>query len=141
MQKPFISISTDFGPGNKGLGVMRATILMICPEAEIIDLANDITGFDTTEGAKLLESVFYLQRGFHICVVDPGVGTKRRGIAIETGRGDFLIGPDNGVLIPATRNTCASRSPPSSTEETFLRQSLRTSLPVFPQVRLGLRCL
>ncbi len=82
---------------------MKATILMICSEAQIIDLAHDITGFGITEGAKILESVFYLPVGFHICVVDPGVGTKRRALAISTGRGDVLIGPDNGVLLPATR--------------------------------------
>lgn len=121
MQKPFISISTDFGPGNRGLGVMRATILMICPDAEIIDLANDITGFDIAEGAKLLESVFSLPMGYHICVVDPGVGTKRRGIAIETARGDFLIGPDNGVLIPATRFLGGIKKVHQLTNEKYMR--------------------
>jgi S-adenosylmethionine hydrolase len=44
-----------------------------------------------------------VRKGEHVCVVDPGVGTERHGLIIETGRGDHLIGPDNGVLIPATR--------------------------------------
>ncbi len=103
MPRGFISISTDFGPGNKGIGVMRAVMLGICPHATIIDLANDITGFDIKQGAKLLEATAYLPIGCHLCVVDPGVGTRRRAIIIQTGRGDFLVGPDNGVLIPATR--------------------------------------
>jgi hypothetical protein len=48
-----------------------------------------------------LEGIAKLPVGFHVCVVDPGVGTKRRGIAVQTKRGDFLIGPDNGLLMPA----------------------------------------
>ena len=100
---PLISLSTDFGPGNKGIGVMKAVILEICPDAQIIDLAHDITGFGVIPGARLLEATAYLPVGFHICVVDPSVGTSRKPLAIKTGRGDILIGPDNGVLIPATR--------------------------------------
>ena len=126
MNSPLISLSTDFGPGNKGIGVMKATILMICPQAQIIDLAHDITGFGITEGAKLLESVFYLPIGYHICVVDPGVGTKRRALAIKTGRGDVLIGPDNGVLIPATRFLGGIKEIRSITSEKVMR------LPVSP---------
>ncbi len=78
-------------------------MLGICPAAQIIDLAHDITGFNIREGARLFEAVAYLPVGCHVCVVDPGVGTARRGIVVQVGRGDFLIGPDNGVLLPATR--------------------------------------
>ena len=123
---PFISLSTDFGPGNKGIGVMKATILTICPQAQIIDLAHDITGFGISEGAKLLESVFWLPVGFHICVVDPGVGTARRAIAIKTNRGDVLIGPDNGVLRTAVRFLGGVKVIHEITNETFMR------LPVSP---------
>ncbi|MBI3619516.1 SAM-dependent chlorinase/fluorinase, partial [Candidatus Peregrinibacteria bacterium] len=98
MPRPFLSLSTDFGPGNKGIGVMKAVILGICPEAQIIDLVHEIEGYNITEGAKLFEATAYLPVGCHVCVVDPGVGTSRRGLIIQTGRGDFLIGPDNGVL-------------------------------------------
>lgn len=103
MKHPLVSMTTDFGPGNKGIGVMKATILERCPDAVIIDLAHDVTGFSIQEGAKLFEACAWLPKGEHICVVDPGVGTKRRALIIETVRGDRLIGPDNGVLIPATR--------------------------------------
>ena len=120
--RPTISISTDFGPGNKGIGVMEATILEICPEAQIIRLANDIPGFDIRSGARLLEALDYLPVGCHICVVDPGVGTERRGIIIETMRGDFLIGPDNGVLIPATRFLSGIARVHQITNEKFMRQ-------------------
>ena len=103
MPQPLVSLSTDFGPGNKGIGVMHGVVLEICPQAVVIDLVHDITGLDIREGAKLFEAAAWLRVGHHVCVVDPGVGTDRRGIVIETGRGDRLIGPDNGVLIPATR--------------------------------------
>ena len=82
---------------------MKASILTICPNAQIIDLAHDIGEYNIKEGARILEATNWLPVGNHVCVVDPGVGTERRGIAIETKRGDMLIGPDNGVLIPAAR--------------------------------------
>ena len=59
--------------------------------------------FGISQGARVLEATAYLPVGCHVMVVDPGVGTERRGVIIETGRGDKLIGPDNGVLLPATR--------------------------------------
>ena len=100
--RPYVSISTDFGPGNKGHAVMQAVIRERCPEAEIAELATNIQGFDLRNGARLFEAVAWLPKGVHVCVVDPGVGTSRRGLMIETGRGDWLVGPDNGVLLPAT---------------------------------------
>lgn len=103
MKRPFISLSSDFGVGTQGIGIMRAVALSICPDAKIIDLRHGIPGFDVTEGAWTMESVQFLPAGAHVCVVDPGVGTKRRGIIIKTRRGDYLVGPDNGVLIPASK--------------------------------------
>ena len=98
-----ISLSTDLGAGNKGIGVMKAAILEIFPEATIIDLEHDNAPCDILQGARNFEAVAWLPKGTHVCVIDPGVGTARKGIIIETGRGDFLVGPDNCVLIPATR--------------------------------------
>lgn len=99
--KPLITLSSDFGPGNLGCGAMEAVIYEICPEAKVVHLCHTIHGFDIKEGARMLEGVAKLPIGFHVGVVDPGVGTKRKGIAIQTKRGDFLIGPDNGLLKPA----------------------------------------
>ncbi|MDO8554247.1 MAG: SAM-dependent chlorinase/fluorinase [Candidatus Micrarchaeota archaeon] len=102
MKRPFISFITDFGPSTKGSGVLMATALKICEDAHVIELASNIDSFDIRSGARILESVAYLPIGHHVCVVDPGVGTKRKAIIIKTKRGDYLIGPDNGVLISAT---------------------------------------
>lgn len=101
MGKPFISYSTDFGPGNKGHATMRAIAFQICSEAEIVEGATNIPGGNLTVASHLFESVKWLPVGFHVCVCDPGVGTKRRGVIIKTKRGDCLIGPDNGILINA----------------------------------------
>ena len=70
--------------------------------ATVVDLAHEVDKFAIRDGALLLWSaVPYLPVGAHVAVVDPGVGTARHGIAIATLRGDYLIGPDNGLLMPA----------------------------------------
>lgn len=98
---PLITLSSDFGPGNIGCGAMEAVVYEIAPQARVVHLCHSIRGFDVKEGARMLEGVAKLPQGFHVCVVDPGVGTERKGIAIQTKRGDVLIGPDNGLLRPA----------------------------------------
>lgn len=98
---PLITLSSDFGPGNIGCGAMEAVIYGICPSAKIIHFCHTIPGFDIKDGARTLEGVAKIPKGFHVCIVDPGVGTKRKAILIETKRGDILLGPDNGVLRPA----------------------------------------
>lgn len=102
MNFKLITLSSDFGPGNIGCGAMEAAVFEICPEARVIHLCHTIEPFNTKEGARALEGVVKLPVGIHVGVVDPGVGTKRKGIAIQTKRGDFLIGPDNGLLRPAS---------------------------------------
>ena len=59
---------------------------------------HGLPDFNTTAASRTMETVKSLPVGYHVCIVDPGVGTKRRAIIIKTKRGDYLIGPDNGVL-------------------------------------------
>lgn len=103
MHKPFITLTSDFGVQSQGVGIMEAVALEINPDARIIHLMHGLPDFNLFYAARTMETICYVPIGFHVCVVDHGVGTKRKPIIIETGRGDFLIGPDNGVLIPATR--------------------------------------
>ncbi len=99
---PFVSLLSDFGLRDPSAGIMRAVVVGICPRANVVDLAHDVHKFAIRDGALLLWSaVPYLPIGAHVAVVDPGVGTARQGIAIETLRGDYLVGPDNGLLMPA----------------------------------------
>jgi len=100
--RPFVSLLSDFGLRDPSAGIMRAVVAGICPTAIVVDLAHEVDKFAIRDGALLLWSaVPYLPIGAHVAVVDPGVGTARKGIAIQALRGDFLIGPDNGLLMPA----------------------------------------
>jgi len=100
--RPVVSLITDFGSRDPSAGIVRAVILGICPEASIIDLSHEVGKYRIRDGALLLWSAApYLPVGSHVAVVDPGVGTERRAVAMETARGDHLVGPDNGILLPA----------------------------------------
>ena len=97
---PFISFLTDFG--DTAPATCRGVIWSILPEARINDLTHGTRAFGVRDGAFLLwSSLPYQPVGVHLAVVDPGVGTERRAIALEVARGDRLVGPDNGLLRPA----------------------------------------
>jgi S-adenosylmethionine hydrolase len=101
--RPFISFLTDFGPDGPA-AVCRGVMLGIAPDAQILDIGHSIRKYAIADGAWLQAgAVPYLPVGIHVAVVDPGVGTERRPIAIRTRRGDVLVGPDNGLLIPAAQ--------------------------------------
>jgi S-adenosylmethionine hydrolase len=99
-ERPIIGFLTDFGLDGAA-ATCRAVMLSICRDAQIIDIAHTIRKFAIRDGAFLMRfSLPYAPVGVHVGVVDPGVGTDRRLIAIRTGRGDVLVGPDNGLLVP-----------------------------------------
>jgi S-adenosylmethionine hydrolase len=99
---PFVSLLSDFGSRDPSAGIMRAVVAGICPEANVVDISHDVDKYSIRDGALLLWSAApYLPVGSHVAVVDPGVGTARQGVALQTARGDVLIGPDNGLLMPA----------------------------------------
>lgn len=100
-ERPIITFLTDFGP-NGGPAACKGVMLSICRDAQIVDVAHDVRKYAIRDGAFLLRFALpYVPVGVHVAVVDPGVGTPRRAIGIRTGRGDVLIGPDNGLLLPA----------------------------------------
>lgn len=100
--RPAISLLTDFGSRDPSAGIMRAVVQAIAPDAVVTDISHDVEKFHVRDAALLLWcAVPYLTIGAHVAVVDPGVGTERRSIAMETARGDHLVGPDNGILLPA----------------------------------------
>ena len=99
MPGPLISLLTDFGLRDPSAAILHGVALEIVPDARIIDISHEVRKFAIRDGALLLWCALpYLPVGFHVGVVDPGVGTSRRPVAIRTGRGDVLIGPDNGLL-------------------------------------------
>lgn len=115
-----ITLISDFGAFYPA--VMKAVIFGIAPLATIVDVTHDIPPQNVREGAFILrETVKYFPRGTtHIAVVDPTVGTSRLALVIEAG-GHYLVGPDNGLLIPAARSLgdleamCIQASATSST--------------------------
>ncbi len=99
---PLISLLSDFGARDPSASIMRGVVLGIAPDARIVDISHELRKFAIRDGALLLWCALpYLPVGFHVAVVDPGVGTARLPIAVATGRGDVLIGPDNGLLLAA----------------------------------------
>jgi S-adenosyl-L-methionine hydrolase (adenosine-forming) len=100
MARPVITFTSDFGPAAPA--VCRGVMYQIAPEALIIDVNHQVRRFSIDEGARtLVFALPYMPIGVHLAVIDPGVGTERRGVALAVARGDILVGPDNGLLIPA----------------------------------------
>jgi hypothetical protein len=95
---------SDFGLKDPYVPEMKAVILTICPDAQIIDISHSIEKFNVRMGAFVLASVApYSPAGtVHVAVVDPGVGTERRALLVQTKRA-FYIGPDNGLLMLAAQ--------------------------------------
>lgn len=97
-----VTLTTDFGPGDY-VGAMKGVILNVSADLTIVDIDHNIRPQDIRHGAyAMYAAVPYFPFAAHVGVVDPGVGTKRRGI-VAVCEGAFLVGPDNGLLIPAAR--------------------------------------
>lgn len=102
-----VSLLTDYGTTDEFVGVMKAVLREIAPHVVAIDLTHDIPAFDVRAGSlALARAAGYLPEGVVVGVVDPGVGTDRRGVAIEVAGGaGVFVGPDNGLLAPAVAMT------------------------------------
>ena len=100
-----ISLTTDFGKRDSFVGAMKGVVLGIAPEAQIVDIAHEIPPGDIRAAAFALMTAapFFPARTIHLVVVDPGVGSARKAIAIRCAQATFL-GPDNGVLSWAVRD-------------------------------------
>lgn len=98
-----VSFLSDFGHTDEFVGVVHSVIRSIAPHVTVVDVTHGIDAFDTRAGGlALARAANFLCPGVVIAVVDPGVGTARRPIAIEVGDGaSYLVGPDNGLLAPA----------------------------------------
>jgi len=104
--RPVIALLSDFGSRDHYAGTMKGVILGICPEATLVDITHDVAPHDVLEGAlQLAATCRYFPAGtVFLAVVDPGVGSARRGIAAEAGDYRF-VAPDNGVLTEVLRET------------------------------------
>ena len=101
-----ICFLSDFGLGDDFVGLCKGVMLRIAPEAPVIDLTHQVPGFAVEEGAEILEHAtrYMPENTIYLAIVDPGVGTERRALTLSTTDGALLVGPDNGLLIPATES-------------------------------------
>jgi hypothetical protein len=98
LMKNIISFASDFGISDGSVGVVKGVINRIDPELKINDISHDIPPQNIKYGSLLLmRAIQYIPPGVLLAVVDPGVGTERKPVAIETDWG-VMIGPDNGLL-------------------------------------------
>ncbi len=106
-----IAILTDFGYRDHYVGAMKGVIATLAPGAPVIDISHGIPPQSVAAGAIALRESwrFFPRRTIFLAVVDPGVGTKRRAIAIETAAGCRFVGPDNGLLFPAAESAGIAR--------------------------------
>ena len=99
MARPVIALLTDFGTRDHYAGTMKGVALGICPDVTLVDISHEVPAHDVLGGALELAAAYrYFPAGtIFLVVVDPGVGSARRGIAADTGDYKF-VAPDNGVL-------------------------------------------
>ena len=94
-----VTLLTDFGTADYFVGAMKGAVLAANPEARVFDITHEVAPYDVEAGAFTLRAAFetYPVGTVHVAVVDPGVGSERRGIAVEGG-GHLFVGPDNGLF-------------------------------------------
>jgi S-adenosyl-L-methionine hydrolase (adenosine-forming) len=97
-----ITFLSDFGLEDDFVGTCHGVIKRIAPDQDVIDITHGIEAQSILQGALVLANTLpYMPEGVHLAVVDPDVGTPRRALALRTGDGRLLVGPDNGLLVPA----------------------------------------
>src|SRR5215207_9570107 len=122
--RPVIALLSDFGTSDHYVGMMKGVIIGICPDATLVDITHDIAPHDVMDGAlELAASCKFFPAGtIFLAVVDPGVGSSRRGIAAEIGDYRFIC-PDNGLLSAVVRDV-----PPKKVVELTERRYARPTV-------------
>ncbi|HUQ89205.1 MAG TPA: SAM-dependent chlorinase/fluorinase [Vicinamibacterales bacterium] len=124
MARPIVALLTDFGTRDHYAGTLKGVVLGVCPDATLVDIGHDIPAHDVMAAALELAACYrYFPAGtIFLVVVDPGVGSSRRGIAADVG--DYrLVAPDNGVLSGVFRE-----SPPRKVVELTERKYARATV-------------
>jgi S-adenosyl-L-methionine hydrolase (adenosine-forming) len=120
-----ITLLTDFGLADTYVGQVKGAMLAIAPAATLVDLTHAVPPQDIRAGAFLLWSAVevFAAGTLHLAVVDPGVGSSRRAIALRAQRGDVFVGPDNGLLVPAAMRLGGIQHAVELTQERYWRPS------------------
>jgi S-adenosylmethionine hydrolase len=122
-----VSLTTDFGMRDEYVGVMKAVILGIAPGLAIVDISHQVTPQDRQQAAFLLKNAYpYFQSGsVHVVVVDPGVGSQRRIVAMNFD-GHYFIAPDNGIFSLLLEGRAPQKLVAVDSRDWFLPQVSRT---------------
>jgi S-adenosylmethionine hydrolase len=124
MARPIVALLSDFGARDHYAGVMKGVVLGLAPEATLVDISHDVPAHDVAAAALELAAAYkYFPAGtIFLVVVDPGVGTARRGLVAEAGDWKF-VAPDNGVLTAVFQDT-----PPKKVVELTERRYARPTV-------------
>lgn len=117
-----ISFLSDYGTADEFVGVVKSVLRATAPEAAVIDITHEIPAHDVRAGSlALVRSVQYLAPGVVLAVVDPGVGTERRAVAVEVGENGegVFVGPDNGLMASAVAMTGGAKRAVSLTDSAY----------------------
>jgi len=109
---PIVTLTTDFGYDDAYVGAVKGAILSINPEANIIDISHSIRPQNIREAAFILDIAYryFPKQTVHLAIVDPGVGSERRGIILKTSSAIFVV-PDNGILTYIVDDLFSVQSP------------------------------
>ncbi|MBX9688551.1 MAG: SAM-dependent chlorinase/fluorinase [Candidatus Obscuribacterales bacterium] len=126
-KKRILTLTTDFGTLDGYVGIVKGVILSICPEANIIDLSHELPAWNVSAASWIIGNSYpyFPQGSIHLAVVDPGVGSKRRAVAIEAA-GQVFIGPDNGIFSAALQNSAEIKAFELNNDK-FWRKELSTT--------------
>lgn len=117
-----VSFLSDYGLVDEFVGVVKSVVRTIAPHAAVVDVTHDVPPHDVRAGGlTLVRAVQYLAPGVVLAVVDPGVGTDRRAVAVEVGEAGeaVFVGPDNGLLAPAVAMVGGARRAVELTEAEY----------------------
>jgi S-adenosylmethionine hydrolase len=141
----WVGFLSDYGLSDGFVGVCHGVIATLAPAVRVIDVCHDVPPGDLRRGAALLaQSAPYLPAGVLLAVVDPTVGTRRRSLVVQAGR-SFLVGPDNGLLVPAARALGGVSAAYEITATEVMRQPVSATFhgrdvfaPVAAQLAIGM---
>ncbi|MBX9721445.1 MAG: SAM-dependent chlorinase/fluorinase, partial [Candidatus Obscuribacterales bacterium] len=126
-KKKIITLTTDFGTLDGYAGIVKGVIYGICDEVNIVDLSHDLPPWSISAAAWIVGNsyTYFPNETIHVAVVDPGVGSKRRAIAIAAAN-QYFIGPDNGIFSQIL-HTCSDIKAYELNCDKYWRQELSTS--------------
>jgi S-adenosyl-L-methionine hydrolase (adenosine-forming) len=127
MNRPVITLLTDFGTTDHYVAAMKGVILGICPDAQLADITHCIPPYQILDAAFTLSQAWphFPAGSIHVIVVDPGVGSVRRALLTEAG-GHIFVGPDNGLLTLVRKATGGLRAREITAERFFRHPVSRT---------------